>query len=319
MRIFDAKAVEASLAYPELVDVLAGAFMAGAVAPPRHHHTVKLNGRPDATLLLMPAWEARSPGIDIAGRHLGIKTVTVFPDNAQHGLPAVLGTYLLLSAETGETLAIMDATRLTVWRTAAASALASRYLSREDTSRMLMVGAGQLAPYLIRAHMAVRPIREIEIWNHRPAGAERLAASLRNTGLRVSAVTDLEYAVRKADLISTATLSAKPLIEGAWLQTGTHLDCVGAFKKTMRETDDEVVRRARIFVDTLGGALSEAGDIIQPLEAGIINQNAVLADLYDLTQGRVKGRSSAQEITLFKSTGASIEDLAAAIFIYQRS
>jgi ornithine cyclodeaminase len=319
MRYFDAEEVEALLAYPELVDVLAQAFKAGAVAPPRHHHEMKLYGRPEATLLLMPAWEARSPGLDIAGRHLGIKTVTVFPDNAQHGLPAVLGTYLLLSAETGETLAIMDATRLTLWRTAAASALASRYLSREDTSRMLMVGAGQLAPYLIRAHMAVRPIREIKIWNHRPAGAERLAASLQNAGLRVSTIADLENAVREADLISTATLSAKPLIEGAWLRAGTHLDCVGAFKKTMRETDDEAVRRACIFVDTRAGAFSEAGDIIQPLEAGIIDQNAVLADLYDLTRGKVKGRSSAQEITLFKSTGASIEDLAAAIFIYQRS
>jgi ornithine cyclodeaminase len=319
MRFFDADAVEASLAFPELVDVLAQAFKTGAVAPPRHHHAVKLNGRPEATLLLMPAWEARSPGLDVAGRHLGIKAVTVFPDNARNGLPAVHGIYLLLSAQTGETLAIMDATRLTVWRTAAASALASRYLSREDCSRMLMVGAGQLAPYLIRAHMAVRPIRELMIWNLRPAGAERLAVSLENSGLSVSAVTDLENAVRNADLISTATLSAIPLIEGAWVRTGTHLDCVGAFKKTMRETDDEVVRRARIFVDTRTGAFSEAGDIIQPLEAGIIDRNAVLGDLYDLTRGRIKGRSSAEEITLFKSTGASIEDLAAAIFVYQQS
>jgi ornithine cyclodeaminase len=267
----------------------------------------------------MPAWEARSSGLDVAGRHLGIKAVTVFPDNAQNGLPAVHGTYLLLSAQTGETLAIMDATRLTVWRTAAASALASRYLSREESARMLMVGAGQLAPYLIRAHMAVRPIRELMIWNHRAAGAERLAVSLENSGLSVSAVTNLENAVRNADLISTATLSAVPLIEGAWLRTGTHLDCVGSYKKTMRETDDEVVRRARIFVDTRTGAFSEAGDIIQPLEAGIIDRNAVHGDLYDLTRGRIKGRSTAQEITLFKSTGASIEDLAAAIFVYQRS
>src|SRR5688572_8924169 len=165
MRIFDGTAVDAALSYPALVDTLAAAFAKGAIAPPRHHHAVPLDGRPEATLLLMPAWEAAAPGSPLAGRYMGVKAVTVFPDNAAtHGQPAVLGSYILMSAETGATLAVMDATRLTAWRTAAASALASRHLSRPDAARMLMVGAGALAPFLVRAHASVRPIREVAVW-----------------------------------------------------------------------------------------------------------------------------------------------------------
>ena len=319
MRIFDGAAVDAALAYPGLVDVLQTAFRQGAIAPPRHHHALTLDGRPEATLLLMPAWEASSPGSQFAGRYLGVKSVTVFPDNAGRGKPAVLGSYLLLSAETGETLAVMEATRLTAWRTAAASALASRFLSRPDASRHLMVGAGALAPHLVRAHASVRPIREVAIWNRSPDRARTLAASLESLGLQVIVADDLEAAARRADIISTATLSAEPLIHGAWLVPGTHVDCVGAYKPNMRETDDEVVRRARVFVDTRAGALREAGDILQPLAAGVIGQEAVLGDLFELCRGTAQGRRTEREITLFKSVGAAIEDLAAAIAIYDKA
>ena len=317
MRYFDGAAVDAALGYPGLVDTLAAAFTKGAIAPVRHHHAVVLEGRPEATLLLMPAWEAREPGSAFAGRYMGVKSVTVFPDNAVRGKPAVFGTYVLLSAETGETLAVMDATRLTAWRTAAASALASRYLSRPDAARLLMVGAGALAPFLIRAHAAVRPIAEIAIWNRSPERARALIAALARSGITAKLADDLAGAVGQADIVSTATLASQPLILGAWLQPGTHLDCVGAFKPIMRETDDEVARHARIFVDTHAGALAEAGDILQPLQAGVIGKDAVLGDLFDLCRGAVAGRTSADEITLFKSVGASIEDLAAAIAVYE--
>jgi ornithine cyclodeaminase len=189
MRFFDGAAVDAALAYPGLVDILQAAFKQGAIAPLRHHHAIALAGRPEATLLLMPAWEASAPGAATAGRHLGVKTVTVFPDNAARAKPAVFGTYLLLSAETGETLAVIDATRLTAWRTGAASALASRYLSRADASRLLMVGAGALAPHLVAAHASVRPIREVALWIRSPDRARALAAL--GTGLDVSIAGDL--------------------------------------------------------------------------------------------------------------------------------
>jgi ornithine cyclodeaminase len=318
MRILDGAAVDAALSYPALVDTLETAFAKGAIAPPRHHHGIALDGRPEATLLLMPAWEAREPGSPFAGRYMGLKAVTVYPDNATRGEPAVLGSYLLLSAETGTTLAVMDATRLTAWRTAAASALASRYLSRPDAARLLMVGAGALAPFLVRAHASVRPIRHVKVWNRSRPGAEALVKALAQAGISATLADDLAAAAAEADIVSTATLSSEPLIRGAWLKPGTHLDCVGAFKPGMRETDDGVARRARIFVDTRAGAFAEAGDILQPLRAGVIGKDAVQGELAELCRGAVPGRTSPEEITLFKSVGASIEDLAAAVAVYER-
>jgi ornithine cyclodeaminase len=316
MRTIDGGAVDAALSYPALVDTLEAAFAKGAHAPPRHHHTIELENRPQATLLLMPAWEASAPGSAGAGRYLGLKAVTVYPDNAARGQPAVLGSYILMSAETGETLAVMDATRLTAWRTAAASALASRHLSRPDSARMVMVGAGALAPFLVRAHASVRPIREVKVWNRSRPAAEALAARLEQAGISAAVAGDLGAAVAEADIVSTATLSSEPLVRGAWLGPGTHLDCVGAFRPTMRETDDEAVRRARIFVDTRA-AFAEAGDIMQPMQAGVIDSNDVLGELADLVRGKLRGRTSPEEITLFKSVGASIEDLAAAVAVYE--
>ena len=319
MRFIDGVAVSAALGYPKLVDVLEETFRLGAIAPPRHHQPIKLDGRPDATLLLMPAWTSSAPGAETAGKYIGIKSVTVFPDNARLGKPAIHGVYLLLSSETGETIAILDATTLTVWRTAAASALAARFLARPETHRMLMVGAGALAPYLIRAHASVRPIREVQVWNRSAERAEQVCKELAGSGLQVSVATDLEAAAREADLISTATISSTPLVKGAWLKPGCHVDCVGAFTSAMRETDDEVVRRARIWVDTMAGAMHEAGDLLIPMKAGVIKEADIQGDLFALAQGRAPRRGSADEITMFKSVGASIEDLAAAVAVYESS
>ena len=320
MRFIDAAMIDATLQYPALVDVMETAFRHGVIAPPRHHHTVPLDHRPAATWLLMPAISAQknANGALVAGRYMGMKSVTVFPDNAaRSGKPSIAGMYLLLSTETGETLAILDATRLTAWRTAAASALAARYLARTDATRMLMVGAGALAHFLIRAHASVRPIADVMIWNRTRAGADNLADAFAGSSLRVRAVDDLAAAARQADLISTATISSEPLVHGAWLRPGTHVDSVGAFRADMRETDDALVAGARVYVDTYAGAFGEAGDILQPLNAGVIAKNHVRGDLADLVSGAVSGRSTAAEITFFKSVGASIEDLAAAIAVYE--
>ncbi|MFZ4805938.1 MAG: ornithine cyclodeaminase family protein [Hyphomicrobiaceae bacterium] len=318
MRFVDAEAIGRLLAYPDLVDILAARFSEGAHAPPRHHHTVRLEGRPDATLLLMPAWTADPGNAAVAGRYLGIKSVTVFPDNNTRGKPAIYGAYLLLSTETGEPLALMDAPALTVWRTAAASALAARFLAREDAARLVMIGAGALAPYIIRAHASVRPIREVAIWNRSRANAERVVAALAGAGFAVGVADDLETAVRGADIVSTATISATPILQGAWLRPGTHVDCVGAFRPDMRETDDDVVHRARIWVDTRAGGLAEAGDILIPLRAGVIRETDIQGDLFELCRGTAPVRRDATEITMFKSVGASIEDLAAAVAVYER-
>lgn len=312
MRHFTAAEVDAALDFPSLIDALATSFRGGFHAPQRHHHEIDRASEPSATALLMPAWT--TPG-GKAGDFLGTKIVNVYPGNSARGLPAVLGLYVLQSGLTGAPLATIDGTRLTQWRTAAASALAARYLARADAKRLLLVGAGALAPFLARAHASQRPIETIAVWNHRPEGARRVAESLASGGFNAYAADRLEDAVREADVISCATLSQAPLVAGAWLAPGQHLDLVGAFNLHMREADDTALRRARVFIDT-NAALSEGGDVALGLKSGALTYTDIVADLAALVGG-APGRASAQEITLFKSVGAAIEDLAAAMLVWK--
>jgi ornithine cyclodeaminase/alanine dehydrogenase-like protein (mu-crystallin family) len=311
MRVVGADEVDRVLAFPDLVETLREAFRAAITVPVRHHHMIPRPGA-EAILILMPAWH------DSADGFIGTKIVTVFPDNSARAKPSVMGNYLLLSGETGEPLAVIDGVILTLWRTAAASALAARYLARKDARRMTMVGAGALAPRLIAAHAAIRPIDDVLIWNRTAAHAEALASRLDRPGLRVRATDDLAASIASADIITSATLSREPLIQGAWLKPGAHVDLVGAYTPKMREADDEAIRRARIYVDTRAGAPKEGGDIAQPLAAGLIKESDIAGDLFDLCRGTVEGRRSEEEITLFKSVGTAIEDLAAAVEVYQR-
>lgn len=311
MRFVGADEVDRVLAFPDLVETLREAFRAAITVPVRHHHMIPRPGA-EAILILMPAWH------DSADGFIGTKIVTVFPDNATRAKPSVMGNYLLLSGETGEPLAVIDGVTLTLWRTAAASALAASYLARKDARRMVMVGAGALAPRLIAAHAAIRPIDEVLIWNRTAAHAEALAARLDRPGLRVRATDDLAGAVAAADIVTSATLSREPLIHGAWLKPGAHIDLVGAYTPKMREADDEAIRRARLYVDTRAGAPKEGGDIAQPLAAGLITETDIAGDLFDLCRNKAEGRRSEDEITLFKSVGTAIEDLAAAVEVYRR-
>lgn len=313
MRHFAAAEIDAALDFPSLVDALADAFRGGFHAPQRHHHPIERPGEAPATTLLMPAWTQYGTKDDF----LGAKIVNVFPGNGARGLPAVQGVYVLQSGATGAPIATLDGTRLTVWRTAAASALAARYLARADARRLLIVGAGQLAPFLVRAHASQRPIETVAIWNHRPEGARKLAAALSGQGFKARAVELLEDGVREADIVSCATLSETPLVHGAWLKPGQHLDLVGAFSMRMREADDAALKRARIFIDT-EAALDEGGDVALGLKSGAIARADVAADLAALVRG-APGRTAADEMTLFKSVGASIEDLAAAMLVWRKA
>ncbi|RWF33951.1 MAG: ornithine cyclodeaminase family protein, partial [Mesorhizobium sp.] len=205
----------------------------------------------------------------------------------------------------------------TQWRTACASALAASYLARKDASRLLIVGAGALSTFLAKAHSAVRPITAIRIWNRTPANAEKVAAGLRAEGLPASVAEDLDAELAEADIVSSATITTQPLVRGALLKPGAHVDLVGGFTPTMRESDDDAIRRARVYVDTRAGATKEAGDIVQPLAAGVLKPDAIIADLHELARGEKAGRQSDGEITLFKSVGAALEDLAAGIAVYK--
>jgi ornithine cyclodeaminase/alanine dehydrogenase-like protein (mu-crystallin family) len=309
MRVISAAEIDRALTFPALIDALADAFRGDIVTPVRHHHEIERPGAP-GTLLLMPAWTGPATGDGYAG----VKIVSVFPENGAKDLPSVLGTYLLMKGDTGEPLAALDGARLTVWRTAAASALAARSLARPDAGRMTMVGAGALAPFLIRAHLSQRPIREVSLWNHRPEKAEALAAELRAEGLPVTAVTNLEAAVRGADLVSCATLSTSPVVRGAWLKDGAHLDLVGAFNMKMREADDEALRRAQVYVDT-PAAKTEGGDVAVSLQAGAISEDHLRGSLADLCRNPLHRVPEA--ITAFKSVGTALEDLAAAMLVWR--
>ncbi len=319
MLMISADGVDRALNFPGLVQALRAMFRDGAVQPVRHHHTIE---RPDgaaSTLLLMPAWNDFGTAGTSASGHVGVKVVTVSPDNNAVGKPAVMGVYLLLDGKTGEPQALIDGQRLTLWRTACASALAATYLAREDASRLLVIGAGALCPFLVKAHAAVRPISEIRIWNRTAANGERAAESLRRDGFDAAAVADLDNALGWADIVSCATISSEPLVKGVRLKAGTHVDLVGGFTPEMREADDDTIRRARVFVDTRAGAGKEAGDIVQPLASGVLAADGVVADLFELSRGEKTGRTSSEEITLFKSVGAALEDLAAGIAVYAAS
>lgn len=304
MKSFTAEQIQALLDYRRFIPYLQQCFQSAISVPNRVHHEL-----PNGTLLLMPAWNE-----DL----MGIKIATVHPDNAALDLPSIHATYLLSSATTGEPLALFEGKSLTVKRTAAASALAASFLAPPDAKRLLMIGNGALAPELIKAHATVRPIEEVQIWGRNPDHVEHLIDTTDWQNLKVSRADNLQEAVNQSDIISCATLSKTPLVLGEWLRPGQHLDLVGSFKPNMREADDAVVQRALIFVDTQL-ALKESGDLAIPLEKGIIQPADIQADLQTLCRGEHPGRTDSTAITVFKSVGFALEDLAAAAFILQAS
>jgi len=306
LRYFTAGDVHAALDYGSLVEALREEFAAGATAPVRASHAVTPGGD---RLLLMPAWD---------GVGLGVKIVTVFPRNRERGLASVAALYVLMDGTTGHPIALIDGEALTLRRTSATSALASSYLSRADARRLVIVGTGALAPYMAAAHCATRPIERISVWGRSHAAAERTAATLASQGLPAKAVAHLNAALADADIVSCATTAREPIVRGALVRNGTHVDLVGAFTTEMRESDDDLVARAEIFVDTFAGALKEAGDLVQPMLLGVITRDRVRAELADLVSGRHPGRRTQDEVTLFKSVGTALEDLCAARLLARR-
>ena len=304
MRTLDAAAVRAATPWPELIAAIAEVLAEEDLnSPERHVHPVGLPGGGEGALLLMPAWIDREL--------IGVKTVTHFPSNAGTAVPTVNAAYLLLDGRTGQLSAVLDGDELTDRRTAAISALAADHLARAGAERLLVVGTGRLSPNMARAHAAVRPLTGIEIWGRRPESAEAVAEQLRAEGLPARATADLDAGVQQADIVSCVTGATSPLVRGELLAPGTHLDLVGSFQPDMRESDDAAATRATIFVDTVGGA-SLSGDLAQPLAGGVITETLITADLRALATGDHPGRTSDEEITLFKSAGFAAADLAAA-------
>ena len=251
------------------------------------------------------------------GRYFASKLITSFPANFAGGaLPAVQAVVVLFDAKDGRPLAVLDGTEITYWRTAADSALGAKYLARDDAGTLLVVGAGAMAPWLVRAHRGVHPsIARVLCWNRSEERAVQLARMLSAEGAAAAAVTDLEAAMHGADIVTSCTRSESPLICGSWLRPGTHLDLVGGYDLLTREADDACVRASRVYVDRRETA-KDVADIAAPLKAGILEEDGILGDLYDLAAGAAPPRRSPSEITFFKNAGGAHLDLMTAEFIF---
>jgi ornithine cyclodeaminase len=302
----DGAELKRALSYPLLIAALREAFQQDINVPRRHVHT--LSDADASVLLLMPVWQA--------GQQMGVKLVTVAPANRDRSLPTVQALFILFDTTTGTPLALMDGEELTLRRTAAASALASTYLSRSDSRRLLIIGTGQLAPCMAVAHCAVRPITQVTVWGRSAENIAHTMQRIRAAGLpdeiTLVAADDLRQACLEADIISCATTSKVPLVLADAVRPGTHIDLVGGFRADMREADDDLMSQANVFVDTFSGALAEAGDLVQPIAAGLMGRESVQAELADLASGTHAGRLNTIEITVFKSVGTALEDLCAA-------
>ena len=309
MKVYDRENVASSLQYGILIEALRKAFSSKITAPERAQHTIKNKNGSDATLLLMPAWKI--------GEHIGIKIVSVFPENTTNNMNAVHANYFLMNANDGKPVAVMDGTELTLRRTACASALAADYLVNKNVDTLLMIGTGNLAPYMIKAHCVVRNYSRILIWGRNEEKAERLALSLNIKDKEILAKNDLKEALNVADVISCATLTQKPLIMGDWIKPGQHLDLVGAFTSDMAEADSKAIAKSKVVVDTYEGALSESGELINALKEGRIKKEHILSDLRELVLEEKNIRKDSNDITLFKSVGTALEDLAAAELVIE--
>lgn len=306
--VLDGRQTCDALPFGNLVNTLRLAFAKGATVPERHHHQMPQSDGTMAVLLLMPAWQE--------GGYLGVKIVNVFPGNVNRGLSGLHSAYLLFDGTTGKQLALLDGDGITSRRTASVAALAASFLAKADASSLLVVGSGRVASLLAQAFSEVRPITSIAVWDRVPEKAEVLSQRLRESGYAAHSVAVLEDAVRQADIITCATLATEPIIKGKWLKPGTHLDLIGGFMPDMREADDDCIRHARIWMDTRDAA-KEAGDLVQPLQQGLIAEGAIAGTLAQLCAGEIGGRASDREITVFKSVGTALADLAAGVLAFR--
>ena len=311
LEYFDKEKIYAALPYQELVDKLEVSFCNKYEVPPRLHYDYKSGqGEESSTLLLMPAWKNE--------KYVGLKIITVSPYNSANELATIQGIYVLMDAKDGQIIAQFDAKSLTNIRTAASSALASKFLSKTEAESMLMIGTGALAPELIKAHCTVRPIRRVWVWGRNFDKAKEVAKSLSIDNVDIVPIENIEDKISNVEIISTATSSPEPLVFGDKLIPGQHLDLVGAFKPTWREADDQAIINSSVFVDTREGTLKESGELLIPMEKGLFAPDHIKADLFELCKDEKQGRRSYEEITSFISVGYALEDLAAAELIWEK-
>ncbi|WP_127753856.1 ornithine cyclodeaminase family protein [Devosia sp. 1566] len=309
LKVIDAATVERLLDYPSLVAKLREAFLAPPTAPSRQAVPIEAApGQTAGTLLVMPAVRP--------GKLIGVKLVTVLPELGNRPGGALRAIYMVLDAASGEPLGTIDGHALTTRRTAAASVLAASVLASPEPETLLVVGTGSVAEALAEAYWAVLRPKRVLIWGRNVEKAEALAASLHARGIAASAAGELAEAVGQAQIVSAATLAREPIILGDQVRPGTHIDLVGGFRRDMRESDDALVRKARVVVD-VPHTKTETGDIAQPLAAGVLDA-ADVTELAELLGEAPRWRRAPEDITLFKSAGHALEDLAGAELVMER-
>ncbi len=309
MNIVSAEQVHQALNWLSLLDALQTTFAGAFTMPPRQ--VLRLDDSTHDAFALLPAWND-----DV----IAVKAFTYFPENPPPH-PSLHSQILLFDRRHGQPLALIDGTSVTWWRTAGVSALASRFLSRENSETLLLLGTGKLAPFLIRGHASVRPLKRVIVWGRSPEKVEALLSLMREQlpGITFSASTSIRESCPEADVVVSATGSHEILVEGRWIRPGTHTDFLGNHHADKRECDTELVRRSRVYLDTRVNCLKEAGEILLPIAEGCFTEEQVVGELSELCSGTAAGRVSDDEITLFKSVGAALGDLAAARLVWLAS
>jgi ornithine cyclodeaminase len=307
-----------SLPMPDCIAVMRDAL--GALAAGRAYAPLRMVVRlPDASGLLAIMPGHMSEG-DRGRPALGMKAVAIMPGNAARGIDTHQGAVIMLEAETGRLSAVMDAAAITAIRTAAVSAVATDLLARTGANDLAILGAGVQARTHLEAIAAVRPLRRVRVWSRTPDRAHNLVTEERHRySFPVEAAATAEAAVRDADIIATVTASPEPVLMGSWVKRGAHINAVGSALPTTRELDSACVCSSRIFVDRRESALAEAGDLLIPIREGALKPEQIAGELGQLIAGQVEGRRDDGEVTLFKSLGLAVEDVAAAAFVVRRA
>jgi len=313
-RLLTEQQVASLLTMPDLIAAMESAlakFSARELLQPVR--SVLTVGPTRAYFGLMPAY-LPSPA------SLGAKLVTVFGENHKRGLPSHLATILLLDPETGALQAIMDGRYITEARTAAVSAVSTRFLANPDASTLAIIGSGVQARSHLEAYQLVRQLKQVRIWSPKPRSREQFVDDMSDhVPVPIVAAETAEAAVRGADLIVLVTSSPTPVIEDAWVSKGAHVVCVGACRPNQQEMPPALVARSRLYVDSKAAALLESGDVVMNIAAKLFDESHIRGEIGELVLGRVAGRASADDVTVFKSLGMAVEDVVAADLVFRRA
>ena len=309
MKYFDMKAIQTALPYPLLVEALAQGLQQFAQTPARSFFSPNQDA---SCVMIMPAWRPH--------QMMGVKLVSVWPENNAKGESAVSAVYVVISCLDGRPLAVLDGTELTLRRTAAAAALAAKRLARENSETLAVLGTGSLSVPLVQAHTDTMRLKNVLVWGRQFHKTQRVVKQLKKLGIEVRAMGDLEETLALSDVVAVATTATEPFLKADWVKPGTHISLVGAFTPQMAEAEPVLMARSQLFADCRASVLEKGGEVFQAIKQGLVLDSDIIADLAELTaQSDRNWRHDGQAITVFKSVGFALLDLIAAEVVMKDS